>query len=155
MEKRLKAVVIVMILMTLACTSVSDFVGMADPDDPGLDAKELEDDSMGGSAPLPNIALTQGAYILTPEEMSNVGQHSYTYEVYLGDQVNTGMAEAKHEFSETGVKYWLDENDPLKFIRIDHNEYALENGNITLRYFLVGFETTMTSGHHYIFTLVE
>ena len=151
---RLKAVVLVMLMMTLACTSVSDFVGMTDPNDPGLNDKELEDDSMG-SVRLPDIALTQGAYVLTPEEMSNVGQHKYTYEVYLGDQVNKGTAIAKHVFSETGVTYYIDDNNPLEFIRTDYNVYTLENGNISIRYFMVGYETTMTSGHHYIFTIAE
>jgi len=155
MDKRLKAVVIVMILMTLACTSVSDFVGMADPDDPGLDSKELEDDSIGASAPLPESASSQGTYVLTPEEMSNAGQHNYTYQVSLGDKVNSGISQGRHEFSETGVTYWIDGNDPLNLVRVGENEYALENGAISLRYKMSGYEAEMASGHFYEFTITE
>ncbi len=126
--------------------------GQSDTDVPSDDeaAESLNDSSSA-----------QDTYQMTPEEESNAGKHSYSWEVYLlGEYENSGTQIAEHEFTDTGVLYrFFSENNQETFsvelMRVGPNEYATEDGRIENLYKMTGYESSLSSGHFYIFTLDE
>jgi hypothetical protein len=131
--------------MTLACTSVSSFLGMPDPNDPGLDSKELEDDSMSADATAraDNAGAGQeNGYQPTAEEAANQGQHTYSIESSSSLGSKTEILKASHDFSEDGVYLIFGDWDAGLFIRTASNTYERETENASeqLIYTAKGFE---------------
>ena len=163
-HKRNIVLIILIAALMLSCTSISQFVGMPDPNDPGLDPKDLEDDSISADATArAEYAATDTAEALepennpspqnpngldlTPEEGKNSGRHFYLIEgtgtpLLGGDGTYSGEGFATSDFVEGGVLFHLSEMPAESYTRIGLNtyEYKNENVTVTLIYTASGFE---------------
>jgi hypothetical protein len=162
-------------LVMLACTSVSQFVGMPNPNDPGLDPKDVEDDSMSADATLSaGYRATETAeglaaepvqdtdeLGLTSEEEVNSGQHFYVIEgsgepLLGGSDTYSGEGFATSNFEEGGVTFNLSEQAPERYIKIGPNTYLNGNGTIKVIYTSTGFEMQLdVNGWVYTYTLSD
>lgn len=160
-HKRNIVLLIFIVSLLLACTSISQFVGMPDPNDPGLNPKELEDDSISADATLrAEYAATDTAEALqsssditpqdtdgldlTPEEKINSGQHFYLIDgtgtpLLGGSGTHSGEGYATSDFVDGGVYFNLSEQAPAFYTRTGPNTYINENSTITLTYTSAGF----------------
>lgn len=148
-------------LILLACTSVSQFIGIPDPNDPGLNPKDQEDDSIGADMEKwAEINATHTAEALatepqedapnmneidlTPEEEINSGKHFYLVEgegtpLLGGDGTYSGEGFATSDFVNGGVYFNLSEQSPELYTKTSPNTYINENATITVVYTPTGF----------------
>jgi hypothetical protein len=163
-NKNIFIALLALTVTALACTSVSQFVGMPDRNDPGLNIKELEDDSISADATAraANAETDQDSgYQLTPEEAANQGQHTYTVDSTTSLGSKTETLAASHKFSEEGVEFVFGDWDGGFFPRVASNTYQRDGENATeqLIYTAIGFEFHQISSTgfetHNISTLQE